>query len=275
MDYINQFILEKKKELNDRSRIEYERDLRQLETYCNKTRQDILTVTKLELSKYVSTINVSNRTTNRKIAVFRSFYLWLEDQGYNNPAKGIRSVKVSSLYPDSLNEIELNLVLADEVIKPMIHTLYYTGLRVSELVGANINDVNFDKLTIDIIGKGSKERTVLFTKGLSDILNGYRLLLSENPEPLFISEKTNARLTISEVEQMFRKLSRRVGFHVHPHRMRHTFASNALSMGMTLVEVKDLLGHSNISTTSIYVHTTERLFSSYKTAFGGNNGIQK
>ena len=140
--------------------------------------------------------------------------------------------------------------------------LYSTGIRVSELVNIKVKDINMSERTIRILGKGNKERIVVFGHNtlecLEEYLNkGYKELNKKNSEYLFLNKdgsKISDRFIRDIIDDIIFKAS--INMHVSPHMLRHTFATEMLNNGADLVNVKDLLGHSSLNTTSIYTHVS-------------------
>ena len=145
----------------------------------------------------------------------------------------------------------------------IIRMLYATGVRVSELVNIKLKDINKSERTIRILGKGSKERIVVYgihTKdALEDYLNrGRRQIDIHNSEYLFLNKdgnKLSDRYVRKIIDEIIAAAS--ITVHVSPHMLRHTFATSMLNNGADLVSVKDLLGHESLNTTSIYTHVSD------------------
>jgi site-specific recombinase XerD len=153
--------------------------------------------------------------------------------------------------------------------RAILETLFSTGLRVSELVGLNIDDVNLKSGEFTVIGKGRKARTVYLSPSAVNWLKKYIDTRTDNFKPLFIRysgkkmesndfDGESLRLTARSVQRMVKKYIKRAGISVDatPHTLRHTFATGLLSEGADLRSVQELLGHSNVSTTQIYTHLT-------------------
>ena len=167
----------------------------------------------------------------------------------------------------SINETEtlLNLPDANDLLsirnKAIMETLYSTGMRVSELVGMNVADVDFFNEVVKVKGKGKKERLLpIGTHALNAIQTYMNKKRSDN-QALFLN-KRGGRLTERSVARMMEKYTKKGGMNpnISPHTFRHSFATHLLDRGADLRSVQELLGHANLSTTQIYTHiTTERL----------------
>ena len=148
----------------------------------------------------------------------------------------------------------------------ILEVLYSTGIRVSELVGINIEDINFSNLTLKVLGKGRKERVVPFGIPAKDALNNYlnqsRNKFNKNEsEALFLGQRGN-RLNVRQVRRILKKAMDQIdnGKEVSPHDLRHSAATHMLEAGADLRIVQELLGHSSLATTQKYTHVTiERL----------------
>ncbi len=153
--------------------------------------------------------------------------------------------------------------------RAILETLFSTGLRVSELVGLNKDDVNLNSGEFTVIGKGRKARTVYLSPSAISWLKKYLSTRSDEYKPLFLRysgkkmesqdyDGNSLRLTVRSVQRLIKKYAARAGISVDatPHTLRHTFATGLLYEGADLRSVQELLGHSNVSTTQIYTHVT-------------------
>lgn len=218
----------------------------------------------------------SRSTMARKLAALRSFvrYLCREDVLPGNPIANVSTPKQEKKLPRFLYPTEIELLLnAPDHNKPMglrdraiLETLYAAGLRVSELVGMNMRDIDWDEAYIKVTGKGDKERLVpLGTKAKEALLNyvnnGRPAILQKNQlnsEVLFLN-KYASRLSGRSVRNIINKYVDQIAIHqkVSPHTLRHTFATHLLNGGADLRSVQELLGHVKLSTTQIYTHLTK------------------
>lgn len=232
----------------------------------------------------------SAATLARKIATLRSFYKWAHRQGLiaNNPMTLIRTPRQSKRLPKaiSIEQIELLLSAPDdrEVLgardRAILETLYSTGIRISELVGLNVEDLDDTGEALRIRGKGKKERLVpLGSHALGAIRSYARLLRADDryavswgsdktERPLFVN-KHGGRLSSRSVRRKLDKYLRQVGLdpEISPHTLRHSFATHLLDNGADLRSVQELLGHQSLSTTQVYTHlTAQRLRDAYNRA---------
>lgn len=224
----------------------------------------------------------SQSSISRKLACLRSFFKYMarEQLLTANPASNIATPKREKKLPEFLNQDEMNKLInaASDATKAgrrdraIIETLYSTGMRVSELMGLNISDLDFVAGTLKVQGKGKKERMVPVggtAVRAAEAYLGDRSETEKQPSsPLFLN-KNGTRLTDRSVRRILIKYAKRAGItkDISPHTIRHTFATHLLDRGADLRSVQDLLGHENLSTTQIYTHvTTKRLKDAYEKA---------
>ncbi len=270
--YIDALWLEKG--LSDNTRESYRRDLSAFSRWLMSQGSGLMIVDNPLLQKYMAfclTPPKSARSAARSLSCLRGFYnYWLREKHItSNPTANIPSPKLGQPLPKSLSEAEVDQLLlapdTDTVIglrdKTMIELLYATGLRVSELVGLTMTQVNIRQGVVRVIGKGAKERLVPIGEEALDWLTRY--LRHSRPELLGIKS--------SEVlfpSQRGRGMTRQTFWHrlkhwtdvagvkqpLSPHTLRHAFATHLLNHGADLRVVQLLLGHSDLSTTQIYTH---------------------
>lgn len=213
-------------------------------------------------------------SVQQELSAIRHFYGWLIEEGLAriNPATGYQLKRSPRPLP-SIADIDLLTQLLDQPApdtpeqarlwlrdKAMFELLYSSGLRVSELVALDVNDVELSELRVRVTGKGNKTRIVpIGTKAATAITRylPHRHLWVENSDAaLFISEKLGTRLSTRAVQQRLKVAATRAGIaqNLYPHLLRHCFASHMLSGSGDLRAVQEMLGHSDISTTQIYTH---------------------
>jgi integrase/recombinase XerC len=223
----------------------------------------------------------SKATVARKLAAVRSFFKYLLKLRLldASPAEGIRTPKQEKRLPRFLDEREVGKLLdapSEEDAFPrrdkaLLETLYSTGLRVSELVGLDIADIDLRAGIIRARGKGRKERLVPIGSVALAALETYlaaergRLTSGRPTEACFLN-RDGTRLSARSVRRVVNRYIARTGLpaRTSPHTLRHTFATHLLDRGADLRAVQELLGHESLATTQIYTHlTTERLRESY------------
>lgn len=256
----------------------YHRDLDQFflfyAEYANQVPVDITTVNKVAIRHYLGMLTETGleiSSVSRKLASLKAFYKFAARQGYvnSNPAALILSPKTKKRLPVILTEDEITSAIQlpdDDTLvgkrnRAILELFYSTGIRLGELLSLNIGDLNFSRLTLRVFGKGAKERIVPFGKKAIEALNQYLdLRKAEQGQlalnaPLFISSR-GGRVSRPLVQKSISGLLRAVSeqTHLSPHVLRHSFASHLLDHGADLNAVKDLLGHSSLSTTQLYTH---------------------
>lgn len=259
----------------------YLADLRQFEEYVAAKKLDLTNpqsltdVNNVVIRGFLSELFKKNSAASvaRKLASLRSFFQYWVKKGVltNNPAKDVASPKVPRRLPNFLSIDEIfrllegpkgtnPLALRDRAI---LELLYASGLRVSELVGLDVNQINFNENVICVVGKGDKERVVPIGTKAKDALQRYisarSNLTGENGDPnaVFVNRR-GGRLTPRSVERLIQKYIKVCGINkrVTPHVIRHTFATHLLNSGADLRGIQELLGHASLSTTQKYTHVT-------------------
>jgi len=252
--------------------------------------KDVSAVDHLTLRRFLAQMrekNYSKRTIARKLAAMRSFFKFLYREGYvtQNPITAILTPKLDKKLPKFLDVEKVDQLLktpdAESASglrdRAILETLYSTGARVSELVGLDMDDVDFISGVVKLFGKGSKERIVPIGE---PALNAIRKYVEKRGEwapsggfakdknAIFLN-KSGRRLTDRSVRRILDKHIKEcsVAEKISPHSLRHSFATHMLDRGADLRSVQELLGHMNLSTTQIYTHVTmERLKSVYDKA---------
>jgi integrase/recombinase XerD len=213
---------------------------------------------------------LATSSISRKLTSLRMFYRFLIQRGKleTSPLEGMLLPKQERILPKwlSVEEVVLLIEKASNTRSPLrdraiLETLYGCGLRVSELVGLNLNDLEFTEGFLRCKGKGSKERWVPLGKMVADSLRSYlaherrKLEASKSSEALFLNCRGSRTSRIS-IWKLTRKLCLEAGLRdeISPHSFRHSFATHLLDNGADLRVVQELLGHSNLMTTQIYTH---------------------
>ena len=253
-----------------------------------EVRAEILSITATTIREFLVMLhnkNYSRATTARKLATLRSFYKFLVRRGYlqSSPVTVIRTPKQEKRLPKFLEieQIEAlfqapdrNTVLGARDLA-MLEVMYSTGVRVSELVGLNISDVDFDEGILHVRGKGRRERLAPAGVRAIETIKQYlakRQRAQRGPdadtEALF-ANKSGQRLSTRSVRRKLDKYLAQANLDpsISPHTLRHTFATHMLNRGADLRSVQEMLGHRSLSTTQIYTHlTTGRLKEVYDKA---------
>lgn len=268
---MNEFLnyLKDERNYSDKTILNYKMDLENFYNYINKKKTKKIDFDFLqEYIENLSQKKYSTKSIQRHISSLKSYFKFLYNKNYINvnPAELLCLPKNEIKLPNYLTIIdlekiyELDLSLRDKLI---VEILYSTGIRLSELVNIKISDINFYDKTIKVLGKGNKERYVLFGSVCSKLLKEY--INNENRVYLLLNKNGN-KLSERGVEYIIEKIFKSVNVHAKltPHTLRHTFATHMLDNGCDLVTVQKLLGHSDLSTTSIYTHiSNEHLRTTY------------
>lgn len=288
MYYIDKYLeyLKIIRKYSDKTIESYKNDLIEYNEFLGNNFTDILTINKdivNEYLKYLYEREINKNSICRKLSSVRGLYNYLltEEVIFNNPFNNISNPKKELYLPKFLNVAEMNklfevcsdnnpIAQRDTLI---LELLYATGLRVSELVNIKIKDIDMHEKVIKVLGKGSKERIVLYNNHTSEALkkylgDGYHVFNKVNSGYLILN-KDGDRLSDRYVRDILNKLVRKAGLNIKisPHTIRHTFATDMLEEGADLVTVKELLGHESLNTTSIYTHiTNEQIKKTYNMA---------
>lgn len=272
---------------SDKTILSYEQDIEAFYQYIFSQGVDIGDVDIAIIRNYLSDElkrNISKRTLCRRLSCYRHFYSFLLDKGYVkfNPFVFVRSPKKEIRYPRALyieqidnlfarnKERTDHLMLRDQVI---LELLYASGVRASEFVNIKIQDIDFRSRSIRIIGKGNKERIAPFSKSASITMKNYLndcrpFLLAKNKKVYdienFILNDQGKKLTTRGLEYILKNIEKLTGcnYDLHPHLLRHTFATHLLEGGADLRVIQELLGHESLDTTQIYTHVTEEAMKS-------------
>ncbi len=267
--YIEKFLdyLEIEKNYSKYTLINYKRDLLDFLPFVNKP------LDKLDyfiFRKFLANLNsksLSKRTVSRKISTLKSFFKFLLKEGFirANPALSIPYPKLDKLLPKFLTEEEVKRFLDNlpeskdlEIRdKTVLEILYSSGMRISELIGLNLEDVDLLSGIIKVRGKGKKERILPVGKPAERIFKKYIEQRRFNNKALFLN-RFGRRISAVGIRKAINKRAKLIALKekVSPHVFRHSFATHILNRGADLRSVQELLGHSNITTTQIYTHLT-------------------
>ncbi len=224
---------------------------------------------------------LSKSTISRKISSLRSFFSFLQRKGFmdSNPAEPIPLPKKEKIMPKflSIDEVERLLEVKSEKASftllrndAILELLYATGLRISELVGLNIEDLNFNERLIKVRGKGKKERIVPFSEIAEEKLKKYlkvRAKLEVKDTTALFVNRFGKRLTQRYIQKMIKTYRILAGIEKDftPHSLRHSFATHLLERGADLRVIQELLGHSSLNTTQRYTHLElKKIIEEYK-----------
>ena len=226
--------------------------------------------------------NISNRSINRKVSSLKSFYKFLikTDTIKSSPLKAHSPLKQSKKIQVPFSQEEINSLLDSDFFtndymgvlqKSIIAFFYFTGVRRIELINIKESDISLESSTIKVMGKRSKERIIPILPKLKKSLKYYREIKSKyngntSPEYLFISKngkQLSEKFVYRTVNEYFKLVSPKIK--KAPHVLRHSFATHLINEGADINSVKELLGHSSLSATQVYSHTSmERIIEVFK-----------
>lgn len=263
--FVKEFIARKRmKGLSPKTIEAYKLQLKAFSDWCDCAQrpldmvQDIDVLIYLDWSK--TTYKVSDRTLDNKRLVLSSFYSYMHSTGKMtyNPMSTVDPIKYKAKVRQPLNDIELEKVRnACQTPKEqcLFEVLYSTGCRVSEVVGMNISDIDFQNRKIVVLGKGNKERPVFLNAKAICAIKKYLATRTDDNDALFVAKaKPYNRNEQPAIEAIIRRIGNRsgIGRPVFPHLLRHTFATDLLAHGARIYEVSAMLGHAKLETTKIY-----------------------
>ncbi len=256
--------------------------------------QMLLSIDVDSVRAYLANLNdkqYSKSTIARKLATLRSFYKFLLKRGSvsSNPVTAVRTPKQDKKLPRFLEYEEVKRLLGTPPVdnwlgardKAILEVLYSTGIRVSELVGLNMDDIDFLGEVVHVRGKGKKERIAPISSSALQVIQHYMEYRNKrsqsnpnfDPKVLFVN-KHGKRLSTRSVRRKMDKYLKMAGLDpaISPHTLRHSFATHMLNNGADLRSVQELLGHQSLSTTQIYTHlTTKKLKDVYDSAHPREN----
>jgi site-specific recombinase XerD len=237
---------------------------------------DPMQAQRTDLRRYLAVLlgeGVANASVRRKVSTIRSFYKWLRQEGQleNDPFFGVTGPKAARRLPDILTSEDIDRMTAaadgrepaDLRDRALLELLYAAGLRVSEVASLDVSELDVRDRSVRVHGKGKKERIGVFGEPAATALNRYlhdgRPELVAGKETALFLNRFGGRLTTRSVQTLVRKYATKAGLPlaVHPHLLRHSFATHLLDGGADLRVVQELLGHESPNTTQIYTHVSE------------------
>jgi len=256
----------------------YRIDLKHFSEFLETRKTLLLSVDHVTIRDFLTHLytdrKLSKSSVSRKLACLKTFFKFLVRDGRvkTNPAELVSSPRLPKKLPSCLDETEAAAIvelpkgtdfksLRDRAI---LELLYGSGLRVSELVGCDVDHIDMDQQTVRVLGKGSKERIVPFGSYAADALRAYMDALRsasrvgpdrDGASPLFVSLR-GQRLSARDVQRLVARLRLKLRSlrRVTPHTLRHSFATHLLERGADLRSIQEMLGHESLSTTEKYTH---------------------
>ncbi len=264
--------LENDKKLSANTLQSYKRDIVQFEEYLDSKRLVYTKIDEQEIRKYIDYLKEEGKkssTISRNLASIRSFYQYQlrNKKVKKDPTEGLESPKIEKKAPSILSSEEVELLLEQPKNvdlkgirdKAMLEFAYATGMRVTEIISLNLEDVNFDKSFV-VCTNGVKKRTIplgnISIKALNEYVNNARpvMIKNENEKALFVNVN-GKRLTRQGFWKIIKyyKEQAHISKDITPHVLRHSFATHLLQNGADLKSIQMMLGHSDISSTQIYM----------------------
>lgn len=252
--------------------------------YLNDSSYDVNNVTEEIINNYLSRLhdNVSKSTIKRYISTLRHFFKFLQKENYitYNVMETIDNVKSQQSLPIVLSKSEIRLLLNSIDIvdaktsrnRCMLELLYSSGLRVSEMLSLKIGDLHLNEHLLHCVGKGNKERIIpvndITCTYLREYIEIYRdSFLHESKNDYLFLTKQGKLMSRTNFYNLLMRLNKKAGIYKHntPHTIRHTFATHLLENNADLRSIQEMLGHSDISTTTIYTHISqEKIIKDYQ-----------
>ena len=269
--------LEQEKHASSNTLASYLRDLRQFEQYLTEHGVQLQKVKQATVSDYVAWMTGKGKsaaTVTRSIASLKSFYAYLQSTGdvKTNPVRGVAAVKVERKFPEVLTSKEVELFLDQPQCvdakgyrdHAMLELLYATGIRVSELIDLDVEDVSLSAGFIRAQGKGKERIIPLYptaVKALQDYIKEVRPQLIADPEETALFVNMNgermSRQGFWKIVKHYQDLAG-ITKDITPHTLRHSFAVHLLENGADLRSIQEMLGHADISSTQIYTHVVKK-----------------
>lgn len=292
--YVEDFLehLAVERNLSRRTVHEYEADLRLFFEFFTPYLEDGLTLEGMDertLREFLSYLRLQRDYTpqglNRKIACLKSYFRFLEKEGHirSSPMDRIRSARGGRLLPKVLSQDEVERILRTAcermAEKPgewgpvrdraILELFYATGIRLAELVGLNLSDLNLPEKTLLVTGKGNKQRMVFLNEAALAAVSTWLACRPRTRTDALFLNRFRDRLSRRAVELMFDKIKAEAGLEkaASPHTLRHSFATHMLEGGSDLVTIQELMGHQSLSTTQVYTNLSrERMRAVYESS---------
>ena len=263
--------LEKERQLSPHTVDAYRRDLRLLTNFCERTSLGIESLDSYAVRQFAAECHrrgSSPRSIARRLSAIRSFLAFMVRGGIikSNPASGVQAPKPSRRLPATLDADQVASLLAlageDDLTvrdRAMLELFYSSGLRLAELVGVDLSDLDFPDRTVRVTGKGNKVRIVPVGRYALEALETWivvRVTIAKPQEVALFVSRRGTRLAPRTVQSRLKRWAQQQGapVGVHPHMLRHSFASHMLESSGNLRAVQELLGHASLSTTQVYTH---------------------
>lgn len=274
LDKIDRFVehLRTERRLSDHTRSGYRRDLMRLAEFCDgEDIADWRALNNFHLRRFAAACHrkgLAARSIQRRLSAARTFFEYLVREGVltNNPGVDVSAPKTKKPLPKTMDVDRVNALLKSAAREPLairdftiMELMYSSGLRLAELVGLDLDDLDLDDRSVTVLGKGAKTRVLPIGKQAVHALRAWLKLrgshAADGETAVFVSQR-GTRLSPRSVQARLKFWARKQGLdvNVHPHLLRHSFASHILESSGDLRAVQELLGHANVSTTQVYTH---------------------
>jgi integrase/recombinase XerC len=258
--------------LSEQTRKAYQKDISIFLEYCNDINiENWALIDGRQIRGFVTQRHrqgIGGRSLQRNLSAIRAFYRYLIKTGVanSNPAQGIVTPKTAKKLPNTLDvdqSAQLVEIKTTDILsirdKAVFELMYSCGLRLSELVKLNLDSIDMGDGVVTVIGKGNKTRMLPVGQHALEATRLWlkqRVILAANDDIALFVSKRGTRISTRSIQQRLRHWSKRqgLGTHVHPHMLRHSFATHMLESSGDLRAVQELLGHADISTTQVYTH---------------------
>lgn len=271
-EFLNYLKYEKK--YSDYTILNYKLDINKLNDYLRINNYDYKNLDYDKVNEFIIFLkkSLSSNSINRVLSSCRTYYNYLEKKKkvYNNPFKLVNSLKKDKMLPNYFKYNDfVSMIDSIDTTKPLgvrnralLELLLATGARVSEIENIKLCDIDLNNKEIKVLGKGNKERIVYINnhakEALEEYINGARNILNKSKCDYLFINHIGTKLTDRGIRDIINEIIKKscLNLKISPHTFRHSFATMLLNEGCDLKSVQELLGHVNLSTTSIYTHVT-------------------
>ena len=271
-DFLNHLSFER--QLSKNTILAYGRDIKQFFDYCAQNKTEPMQATPEFLDNYIyhlkAELMLAPASTQRKLEALKAYYKFLMIEGIlkNDPSRFLISARTIRHLPKQLTKEQMERLLSfpaktfsEKRTLAILHLLYASGIRVSELINLRIENVNLEERWLLAFGKGRKQRFVPINKEACSVLKDYLELrrahfAKKNTSDEFFLNRDGKKMSRVIVWKDLAEIGRLSGIttKLHPHLLRHTFATHLLSGGADLRSLQEMLGHESLNTTQIYTH---------------------
>jgi integrase/recombinase XerD len=244
----------------------YKLQVKLLINFFSDVNIDTLSTSHLKEYLAMSSEHLKPSSLAHRVRFMKSLFRWSHEEGYiaKNPAAKIKEPKMGKRIPKFLTELEiehLREACFTPLEKSLFEFMFSTGCRIGEISSLDKNCINWSSRSVIVRGKGDKEREVYFNIRCEIWLKRYLNERQDQDPAIFVTERLPHRMSIAQMRNVIKRISQRAGIHkeIHPHQLRHSYATNLLNNGAPLEVIQSLLGHEKSETTRIYAQLSGRL----------------